>query len=198
MFFPYVSPLHFFSILTFYGKYFILLEDKLLALSPVDELYAKTRKKIKIATCHHKFLNMSSEKPRPFIIKYWPAIMKISTIHTKISTVTIKTLNIHNKTSICHHENLDLSSWISQPVVILKISTYHNKISTCHHENLRPVIKNTLAVNSKILTYHHENLKLFLSWKSRSFIIKSRPFIMQISAIHNKISSCYQKRLDRS
>ena len=78
---------HWFStILKLYWKEFILLEDRILVLSLVAELYSKTRKKIikkikkiEISTHHHKNLDLSSS-PQLFIITFRRVIVKTSAV----------------------------------------------------------------------------------------------------------------------
>lgn len=107
---------------------------------------------------------------RPFIVKSWPVIMKILTVHNKIQT--------------CHHENLDVPSRKSRPLivkarpVIIKIPPVHNKVSTCHHKNH---------------DRSQQNLDL-PSWKFQPFVTKSRLVITKISNVHNnKISNCHHE-----
>ena len=57
LFSPFDSIPVFFIILKFFCKYFILLEDKILALSPLSELWHAT---MKILICHHEILDLST------------------------------------------------------------------------------------------------------------------------------------------
>ena len=96
----------------------------------------------------------------------------------------------------------------------MKIQTILNKISTYHHKNCDLLSWKFLPVIIKPWNYDQENLNL-LSWKSRLIVIKSRPFItkswwkkrmfiikywsdmINISNVHNKISTCHHENESR-
>ena len=121
------------------------------------------------------------------------------------------------KISPCHHENFDLLSLKSRPIIM--------KIRTCHHENTdltsrKPqpfIIKSQPVINyhqkisnihNKFSTFYHKNIDL-QSWKSWPVTIKistchhdntdlssrkSRPFIKNLdlsSFVIKKISNIH-------
>ena len=93
----------------------------------------------KILTCHHKTRLV---------------IMKISTVHNKILTCHHGTRPAIKKSSNCNYENLELSSWKSQPFIIKSRSDIA-KISNCHHKNLVLfTIKSQLLVKMPFHSYY--------------------------------------------
>ena len=95
---------------------------------------------MKISTCHHENLDLSSWKSGP-------SIMKIPTCHYEnLDLASWKSRPVIMKIWTWHHENLDLSSWKSRTVIM--------KISTCHHENLDPASWKSRPYKVSILRFY--------------------------------------------
>ena len=109
-----------------------------------------------------------------------------------------KNIVLRNQTTL-NWLNFELPPWKSRPV-IMKFMSSHKiflTFSNSHHVNLDRSSWKSRPFIMKISNCHHENLDL-LSWKSWPFIIKSRPVIMKILVIHNKISTSHHTNLGHS